>query len=146
MSDPRIVFTEANLVDGKSPARPGSTVVVSGARIERVGAGKVETHPGDRVIPLGGRTLMPGMVQGHFHSTFGAFGDGISAPCLGLEAAPGYLAMLAVQSALVFHGYALLFSSRPLAAGYMRLRRWFEATFALAFGYAGFRILTARLQ
>jgi threonine/homoserine/homoserine lactone efflux protein len=53
---------------------------------------------------------------------------------------------VAVQSALVFHGYALLFSSRPLAAGYMRLRRWFEGAFALAFGYAGFRILTARLQ
>ncbi|MEK9968338.1 MAG: LysE family translocator [Ferrovibrio sp.] len=53
---------------------------------------------------------------------------------------------VAVQSAAVFHGYALLFSSRLLANGYMRLRRWFEGTFALAFGYAGFRILTARLQ
>jgi imidazolonepropionase-like amidohydrolase len=99
MSDPRIVFTEANLVDGKGPARPGSSVVVSGTRIERVAGGKVESRPGDRVIPLGGRTLMPGMVQSHFHSTFGAFGDGISAPCLGLEAAPGYLAMLAVRNA-----------------------------------------------
>lgn len=53
---------------------------------------------------------------------------------------------VAVQSTLVFHGYALLFSSRPLSRGYMRLRRWFEGTFALAFGYAGFKILTARIQ
>lgn len=53
---------------------------------------------------------------------------------------------VAVQSTLVFHGYALLFSSPPIARGYMRLRRWFEGTFALAFGYAGFKILTARLQ
>jgi imidazolonepropionase-like amidohydrolase len=101
MSDPRIVFTQANLVDGKRPARANCSVVVSGNRIESVGDAKLETRPGDRVIPLGGRTLMPGMVQGHFHSTFGAFGDGISAPCLGLEAAPGYLAMLAVRNARI---------------------------------------------
>jgi threonine efflux protein len=56
------------------------------------------------------------------------------------------IAAVALQSTLVFHGYALLFSSRPLSRGYMRLRRWFEASFAMAFGYAGFRILTARLQ
>lgn len=53
---------------------------------------------------------------------------------------------VAVQSMLVFHGYALLFSSRPAVRVYLRLRRWFEAIFALAFGYAGFKILTARLQ
>lgn len=53
---------------------------------------------------------------------------------------------VAVQSTLVFHGYALLFSSRAAVRVYLRLRRWFEGAFALAFGYAGFRILTARLQ
>ncbi|HVN40799.1 MAG TPA: amidohydrolase family protein [Myxococcota bacterium] len=95
----RIVFQDANLVDGKRPARRGCSVVVSGARIERVAQGKIETRPGDRVIALGGRTLMPGMVQSHFHSSFGAFGDGISAPCLGLEAAPAYLSMLAAHNA-----------------------------------------------
>ncbi|WP_300301250.1 LysE family translocator [Ferrovibrio sp.] len=56
------------------------------------------------------------------------------------------IAAVAIQSALVFHGYALLFSSPPVARGYMRLRRWFEATFALAFGYAGVKLLTTRLQ
>ena len=69
MSEPRIVFQDANLVDGKRPARPGSHVVVSGSRIERVGPGRAETRPGDRVIELGGRTLMPGMVQSHFHAS-----------------------------------------------------------------------------
>lgn len=52
---------------------------------------------------------------------------------------------IAVQSTLVFHGYALLFSSAPAVRIYLRLRRWFEGVFALAFGYAGFKILTARL-
>jgi threonine/homoserine/homoserine lactone efflux protein len=53
---------------------------------------------------------------------------------------------VALQSTLVFHGYALLFSSLPAVRVYLRLRRWFEGTFALAFGYAGFKILMARLQ
>ncbi len=51
-----------------------------------------------------------------------------------------------LQSALVFHGYALLFSSPPMMTGYMKLRRWFEAVFALAFGAAGMKILTTRLD
>lgn len=42
---------------------------------------------------------MPGMVQSHFHSHFGAFGDGVRAPALGLEAAPPYLSMLAASNA-----------------------------------------------
>ncbi|MPZ10930.1 MAG: LysE family translocator [Kiloniellaceae bacterium] len=53
---------------------------------------------------------------------------------------------IGLQSLLVFHGYALLFSSPPLTAGYARLRRWFEAVFAVAFGAAGLKILTARLE
>jgi len=56
------------------------------------------------------------------------------------------IAAVAVQSALVFHGYALLFSSAPAVRIYLKLRRWFEGVFALAFGYAGFKILTAKLQ
>lgn len=53
---------------------------------------------------------------------------------------------IGLQSFLMFHGYALLFSSPPMTAGYAKLRRWFEAAFALAFGAAGFKILTARLD
>ncbi|MFC3676675.1 LysE family translocator [Ferrovibrio xuzhouensis] len=52
---------------------------------------------------------------------------------------------IGAQSTLVFHGYALLFSSAPVARGYLRLRRWFEGAFAIGFGYAGVKILTARL-
>ena len=56
------------------------------------------------------------------------------------------IAAIGLQSVIVFHGYALLFSSPPMTAGYAKLRRWFEAVFALAFGAAGFKILTARLD
>ena len=51
-----------------------------------------------------------------------------------------------IQSFIVFHGYALLFSSPPMIAGYEKMRRWFEAAFALAFGAAGLKILSAKLD
>ena len=53
---------------------------------------------------------------------------------------------LGVQSAVIFHGYAVAFSVPWIAARYNRLRRAFEAVFALAFGAAAWKILTARTQ
>ncbi|MBL4786107.1 MAG: LysE family translocator [Cohaesibacteraceae bacterium] len=44
-----------------------------------------------------------------------------------------------------FQGYAILFSSARITASYIRLRRWFEGAFALAFGAAGAKILTTSL-
>jgi threonine/homoserine/homoserine lactone efflux protein len=54
--------------------------------------------------------------------------------------------VVGIQSALIFHGYALLFSSAPIARRYMKARRWFEAVFAAAFILLGLKILTAKLQ
>ncbi len=51
-----------------------------------------------------------------------------------------------LQSLLLFHGYALLFSSAVITAGYDKLKRWFEAVFALAFGAAGVKILTTSID
>lgn len=58
------------------------------------------------------------------------------------------LVVLAVGalSATVFHGYALLFSLPPVVRFYTRIRRWFEALFALGFGLAGFKVLTLPLR
>lgn len=55
------------------------------------------------------------------------------------------IACIGVQSFVVFHGYAILFSTPQMARGYIRLRRWFEGAFAIGFGLAGIRILTAKL-
>lgn len=96
----RLVFRGARLFDGESAPRPGTTVVVRADRIEAVTPDAAyAARPGVHVYDLAGRTLMPGMVQGHFHSHFGAFGDGVRAPSLGLEAAPAYLSMLAAHNA-----------------------------------------------
>ncbi|MCR9095801.1 MAG: amidohydrolase family protein [bacterium] len=100
MPQPRIVLQGALLLNGRDPARPEMTVVVEGDRISSVEPDAAFTpRPDDEVHDLGGRALMPGMVQSHFHSHFGAFGDGVSAPALGLEAAPPYLSMLAAKNA-----------------------------------------------
>lgn len=56
------------------------------------------------------------------------------------------IAAIGLQSFTIFHGYALLFSNRRMTLIYAHLRRWFDSAFALAFGYAGIKVLTARLQ
>ncbi|MBI3505528.1 MAG: LysE family transporter [Proteobacteria bacterium] len=62
------------------------------------------------------------------------------------EALAGVIAAVGLQSFLIFHGYALIFSNGAIARVYARLRRWFEATFACVFGYAGIKVLAARLN
>ena len=57
----------------------------------------------------------------------------------------GLFAFLYSGSILVFIGYAFLFSTAPLVAVYKRLTRWFEGVFALFFGAASLKILTARI-
>ncbi len=55
------------------------------------------------------------------------------------------LALLSI-SLTVFLGYAILFSSAPLARKYLQSRKWFEAAFAAAFITAGLKILTTRIE
>ena len=54
-------------------------------------------------------------------------------------------AVLFMASIIVFYGYAWLFSSAPVARGYVRAKRLFDASFGLLFGLASLKILTARL-
>lgn len=57
----------------------------------------------------------------------------------------GYFGLLYAGSTIVFLGYAILFSSARAVATYGRARRVFEFAFAGFFGFASFKILTARL-
>ncbi|MCH2171467.1 amidohydrolase family protein [Myxococcota bacterium] len=93
----RIVFRGANLLDGEGPARPETTVIVENERILRVSDQAVEARDSDRLIELAGRTLMPGLISSHFHSTY----DGITLmpQPLGLEHPPGYMMLLAANNA-----------------------------------------------
>ncbi len=55
-------------------------------------------------------------------------------------------ALLYAGSILIFIGYAFLFFNARSVAAYGRARRWFDLAFAGFFGFASFKILTARLQ
>ena len=57
----------------------------------------------------------------------------------------GYFGLLYIASILVFIGYAFLFSTPAAVSIYARARRWFDLTFAAFFGFASYKILTAKL-
>jgi len=94
-------YVNGNLLDGENPPRSGVSVTVEGERIVKVTEGRIQPASGDTVVDLGGRTLMPGMVTGHFHPTFHDIGLARGLP--GVERPPAYtayLAMVAAQKAL----------------------------------------------
>ena len=71
----RMIFRNANLLDGDNPARKNTTIVVEGERIAEVTSGAVAPRAGDTVVDLHGMTLMPGMVSGHYHAAYSIGGD-----------------------------------------------------------------------
>ena len=91
----RIIFKNANLLDGDSAAKPGMTLVVDGERIASVGKAPVAAKPDDRVIDLAGKTLMPGIVSGHFHASYNNIT--IQPEPLGVERPENYLALVAAK-------------------------------------------------
>ncbi|MEO0389746.1 MAG: LysE family translocator [Pseudomonadota bacterium] len=54
-------------------------------------------------------------------------------------------AVLYAGSILIFLGYAVLFSSPRMVRAYAAARRWFDGGFAMFFGFASWKILTARI-
>jgi imidazolonepropionase-like amidohydrolase len=92
----RVIFQGANVVDADG-IRPNRTVVVEGRRITAVRtAPGTDAGPEDRVVDLGGRTVMPGMVSSHFHATYHELGSK-SAP-FGLEEPPALQAVRAASN------------------------------------------------
>ncbi|SPH20042.1 Threonine efflux protein [Ascidiaceihabitans donghaensis] len=66
-------------------------------------------------------------------------------PGTGVSALITVIVAIGIQSFVMFHLYALIFSSAPMTAAYTRMKRGFETAFALAFGAGSLSILTARL-
>ena len=97
MGEGRIVFTNANLLDGDNAAQPGMSVTVEGNRITSISAEAVPTSAEDRVIDLSGKTLMPGLISSHFHTGFGPAPEQ-APPMLGLDSSLPYMGMIGVMN------------------------------------------------
>jgi imidazolonepropionase-like amidohydrolase len=66
-----ILFTNFRLFDGKSGSlREGLRLLVEGNRIKAVITGNPAPPDDAQVIDCGGRTLMPGLIDAHWHSMF----------------------------------------------------------------------------
>ena len=91
----RLLLRNATVLDADG-ARPRTEVVIDGRRIAVVREhASVEAQPGDRVVDLNGRTVMPGMVSSHFHATYNELGSK-TAP-FGLEDPPALQAVRAAH-------------------------------------------------
>jgi imidazolonepropionase-like amidohydrolase len=94
---PRLVLTHATVIDGDHSVAADAHVVVEGELITEVGPGPVvDPRPQDRTVDLGGRTVMPGMINCHFHATYHNLGA-VPAP-FGLEEPMAMQAVRAVNS------------------------------------------------
>lgn len=112
---PAVLFTNVRIFDGKrgSLSAP-SSVLVQGTTITRISAG-VADAPGARIIDGRGRTLMPGLIDMHWHSMFA--GVPIQAA---MTADTGYLNIVAAAE-----------SRRTLLRGFTTVRDVGGAVFGL---------------
>lgn len=66
-----VVFTKVRVFDSRAGAiRDGMCVLVEGGRIKDVIAGNPPPPDGAQVIDCGGRVIMPGLIDAHWHSLF----------------------------------------------------------------------------
>ncbi|MED5262122.1 MAG: amidohydrolase family protein [Myxococcota bacterium] len=94
----RLILEGARVIDGVDGVQETRDVVIEAGRIAGIGS-NFESRSEDRVVDLDGHSVLPGMIQGHFHSGFGHFGAGTSAPMLGLEAPAAFFGMLSTRNA-----------------------------------------------
>ncbi|MBS7543336.1 metal-dependent hydrolase family protein [Ancylobacter oerskovii] len=91
----RILFTNIRLFDGRASAlREGVSLLVEDSRVKSIAAGTPAAPEGARVIDGGGRVLMPGLIDMHWHAIFAA----LPIPVM-LSAEPGYIFLAAAAEA-----------------------------------------------
>src|SRR5262245_36546759 len=94
-STPPIVFRNFLLVDGKSRTlRGGLRLVVENKLIKLIVSGDLAPPEGARVIDCGGRVMIPGLIDAHWHTIFAA----LPVPAL-LSADIGYIFLAAAAEA-----------------------------------------------
>jgi imidazolonepropionase-like amidohydrolase len=113
---PPILLTNFRLFDGKSDAlRGGLSLILEGGRIKAVATGSATGPEGARTIDCGGRVVMPGLIDAHWHCMFAA----LPIPAL-LAADVGYIFLAASAEA-----------ERTLMRGFTTVRDLGGPSFAL---------------
>jgi imidazolonepropionase-like amidohydrolase len=70
---PPVMFANFLLFDGRSSSlRGGLRLLVEGNRIKAIAAGGLTAPDGARTIDCGGRVMMPGLIDAHWHTIFAA--------------------------------------------------------------------------
>src|ERR1700686_2720308 len=94
----RIFFRRANLIDGRNAPKKNATVVVENDRITAVVTDGDVPKPAahDVVYDLAGRSLMPGMVQCHYHVAYDNIGDLLD---IDMKHPPTMLTLIAAKNA-----------------------------------------------
>ncbi|HTV92637.1 MAG TPA: amidohydrolase family protein [Verrucomicrobiae bacterium] len=111
-----ILFTNFRLFDGTSTGlRDGLFLLVEGTRIKTVGTGTPPTLDGADVIRCGGRVIMPGLIDSHWHAMFA----GVSLPAL-MQGDAGFITLAASADA-----------ERTLMRGFTTIRDLGGPSFAL---------------
>jgi imidazolonepropionase-like amidohydrolase len=88
---PVTLFRDVRVFDGKSGELSGRmNVLVRGETIERITAEAITAEPSFTVIEASGRTLMPGLIDAHWHAMLVR-----STPAMVLASDPGYTNLLA---------------------------------------------------
>ena len=94
----RIFFRGVNLIDGDHKPQPNTTVVIQGKRIGAVAKNGAAPKPTskDTVYDLHGKSLMPGMVQSHYHVAYANVGNMND---IDMKYPPTYLTLIAAKNA-----------------------------------------------
>src|SRR5262245_43911088 len=65
-----VLLKNVRLVDGIADhPQTGMSILVTGDRISKVERGEIPASPDAQVIDLGGKTLLPGLIDTHVHTT-----------------------------------------------------------------------------
>ena len=68
---PHTLLKNARLIDGiADQAQSGVSILIDGERISQVASGEISVPPDTQVIDLGGKTVLPGLIDTHVHTTF----------------------------------------------------------------------------
>jgi len=68
-----VLFRDVRVFDGRSSTlQSGQSVLIEGTRIKAIDGGNPPAPDGARVIEGGGRVLMPGLIDAHWHALYAA--------------------------------------------------------------------------